>query len=418
LKNLEISMNPEVSRRKFLKMMAAGTCGAVAHGMISPFQDILAYAAPDAFPSRILVLVNFAGGCSYNIAPPYGAAYRDKNPTISYGPQNSLALSSEQGLHPSLTGLKSLYDEGSLAVLNLVGYPNANRSHDESMDVWFRGLRNGSAGTGSGWFARASEQSSSTFAGVSLGGSNLLIQGGANPPRAFGDLNNFGERGFWCGGSCTEWLKISRDNVMGAADAPAHASHALVKGAIDRLNVSLETIRRETNITLPVTFPTTGFGQSCRDAAKLIAARSLGVRLIYLQLGGFDTHAGERQSLTQLMNTFNGGITALVQTLKSLGRWGDVSIITMSEFSRTHENGSNGTDHGHSGPMFVLGGNVNGGVLTPAPSGAEYAQRAYFLDYHLDFRQVFRQAVAQMGFNADAIFPESISSRALSLYRS
>ena len=130
------------SRRDFLKLVSSGTCGSAIHRLIAPSAGLLALVRPleaHANTGKVMVVVNLAGGASYNIAPSYSGAYRDRNPTISYGPENSLPITGDQGLHPALTGLKGIWDEGHLAVINFVGYPKPNRSHDESTQIWQTG---------------------------------------------------------------------------------------------------------------------------------------------------------------------------------------------------------------------------------------------------------------------------------------
>lgn len=406
----------QTSRRDFLKMLCAGTCGAAVHSMFAPLGSSLAFAQMGG-GSSVLVVVNLSGGASYNIAPIYNGAYRDRNRTISFGPENSLALSSEQGLHPSLTGLKALADQNSLALINLVGYPNPNRSHAESTDIWQSGLRTSSSiATQGGWGARLSCQLGNAFGGVSLSGSNTFVQGQC-PLRTVGNLADFGERSFWGGEAGTEWLRTTRDAVISLEDAPANANHQYVRSAMENLRITTETIKRETNITLPVTFPNTGFGRSCQDAARFLAARSLGTRLMYLELSGFDTHSDERPRLTQLLNELNGGLTALTNCAKALGRWNDLVIVTMSEFCRTFENNSGGTDHGHSAPMLVMGGAVQGGIKSPTPSTAEIeGANGYFHQYHVDFREPFKAITQFMGLDPNQIFPEQINTRNIALF--
>jgi uncharacterized protein (DUF1501 family) len=189
---------------------------------------------------------------------------------------------------------------------------------------------------------------------------------------------------------------------------------------MESIEASLETIRAETQRALPAItdpFPNTGFGRACRDAARLIAAPVLGVRFIFLQQGGYDTHSGERVSLTNLLNDLNGGIRALVQTTQALNRWEDVTIATMSEFCRTFENGSEGTDHGARAPLILMGGSVRGRVVNPPPSSSQIAAAGSYLPgYDIDFRQIYREAVTRMGFNADLIFPNTISFSPLNLF--
>jgi uncharacterized protein (DUF1501 family) len=403
-------------------MAMTGTCGAALHQVTHPFGSLIAYADPIlqiANTNRTLILINLAGGASYNVAPLYDGTYRDKNPTISYGPENSIALSGEQGLHPSLTGLKSAWDTGNLALLNLVGYPNPNRSHAESTDIWFRGTRAGSAGQ-EGWAARMTCQMGNIFAGVSLAGSNTLVQGECNPPRALDNLQSLGERDLH-DREFSDWLRITRDKVIETALPSPNANYGFVRSQMDSLRQSLDILRAESQVQLPTIatpFPEdmSSFQQACRDAARLVAARSLQTRFIFLEHGGFDTHSDERPRLTELLSDINIGLVSLIETLKALGKWNDVVIVTMSEFSRTFENGSAGTDHGHAAPMFVLGGGIKGGIKTPVPSAQVTASDGYYSDIHVDFRQVFQETLMWMGLDAARIFPETISYTNLGIY--
>ena len=143
------------SRRNFLKGVAATTCGSCVHA-ISPLSKggYIAGGAPEPAQSAgalgdrpLLILVNLDGGCSYNITPIYTGAYRDRNRDISYGPENSIPLNGavDQGLHPSLTGLKPIWDEKNLAVMNLVGLNDptgVTRSHDDGGNVKLMGITN------------------------------------------------------------------------------------------------------------------------------------------------------------------------------------------------------------------------------------------------------------------------------------
>jgi uncharacterized protein (DUF1501 family) len=176
----------------------------------------------------------------------------------------------------------------------------------------------------------------------------------------------------------------------------------------------VKIIQEETARPLPTIanpFVNEGFSNACRDAAKLIAAPSLGVRFIYLQMGGFDTHSGELQRLSELLDDVNSGLRSLIQTVRALGRWNDVMVATMSEFCRTFENGSAGTDHGEEAPLMLMGGSINGRVVNPTPTPAKIQAAGSFLyGYQVDFRQIYKEVVGQMGFNADMIFPNTTFS--------
>jgi len=410
-----MSTSNKISRRGFLSGIGVGTCGAALHTAGYGGSGMMAYGMPNMFgaltPNQsVFILVNFSGGCSYNIAPIFHGAYRDRNPTISYGADTSLPVSLEQGLHPSLTYLKTLFDEGSLALFNEVGVPNQSRSHDEATVQWHRGYPMGGNSEG-GWAARLTSQAASIFAGISLGGTNELIRGGTNPPRSFGDLNNFGEDRFKWSDERTEWLRITRENLIAQSSTAASGNVDFIRNSMNNVERSVKIIQEETARPLPTIanpFINQGFSNACRDAAKLIAAPSLGVRFIYLQMGGFDTHSGERARLTDLLDDVNSGLRSLVQTVQALGRWNDVMVATMSEFCRTFENGSQGTDHGEEAPLMLMGGSVAGRVVNAAPTAAKIQASGSFLyGYAVDFRQIYKEVVAQMGFDAEAIFPAS-----------
>ncbi|RIL09271.1 MAG: hypothetical protein DCC75_06935 [Proteobacteria bacterium] len=424
----------DLSRRRFVKLCSAGTCGAAIHRMFPLAGGMLAFASPERAsamgPNPIMVVVNFAGGASYNVAPIYGGYYRDRNPNVSFSDTDSdaLPLSSEQGLHPSLTYFKQIWDEGHLALLNLVGYPNPNRSHAESADIWFQGLRNASVANGGGWGARLTCQIANTFGGISVAGQNTLVQGdcGLQPgylPRPLGNLTNFGEDSFdsdWGVGSYSRHLRLVRDDMVFKSTFASNQSSSYVRNSMVGLSESLARIAAELNPQtnpLPpgVTFPNNGFGNQCRDAARLIGAAGLGIRFIFLEIGGFDTHSDERPNLTNLMNNVNAGLQGLIQTAKIRGLWDRLIIMTMSEFCRTHENDSEGTDHGHGGPMYVMGGAVVGGIKSPTPTAAETVGD-FYRNHHIHFCEPFYQAVQAMGLNADLVFPEPFSRRNFTLF--
>lgn len=398
------------SRRDFLKVLAAGTCGGLAHQLLTPANGFLAYADPLAGISgvndRVFVLFNFAGGISYNLTPVYHGTYRSRNPTISYGPENSIVLNSTQGLHPSLTSLQQVWNDGQLAVMNLIGTGSRHsRSHDEATVQWHTG-QSAAMGAAEGWGAKLTSQLQSAFGGVSFAGSNSLVRGGTNPPRVLSSLSSLGEREIFYSEDDALQLQIARTNLVAQGNAPANIAQAYTRDSIVRLQSNIQLLEQYANLTLPVTFPDTGLGRRFRDAARLIAAGpALNVRLIYIDQGGFDTHAGERTRLTTLLNEFNGAIGAFISCMKAMGKWNEVVVANMSEFTRTMENSSQGTDHGLAGPQLILGGAVKGGQKTPVPSEAEVGNNEFIRATHGTFAQVFGEIVSEfMGLNAGAIF--------------
>ena len=408
-------MSKKLSRRALLRTAAAGTCGGVLHRLFTPSPNLMAFGQEGDAARSVLIVINLNGGASYNMCPLYSAAYRGRNRTISAGPENSLPLSNDQGLHRALSKVHQLFLNGDGALLNLVGYPNPDFSHAGSQEVWFRGTRSMSS-DGSGWAARMTCQMAAESAGYSLFGSNNLTSGSCRPPVAIPSLDALAS-----GDVFSQYTNVPvssfRERLLSEAPEPQSPEGRLV---LERMRSSIRAasaIRESAGTVSPDDFPQTEFGRMCQDAARLILSPSLGVRFLYLEKSGFDTHTNEVASLQQLLSDLDAGVGALAAELKKGGRWADVTLVTMSEFSRTFENASGGSDHGHAAPMLVLGGAVRGGILTPAPTASAMRQFDYFRDYQVDFRQPFYEIATHMGLPADVIFPERISFSSLNLFR-
>jgi len=373
--------------------------------------------------------VNLDGGCSYNLTPIYTGAFRNRNQRISYGPESSISLTSDQGLHPSLTGLKPIWDERNLALLNLVGLNDPTgltRSHDDGANIKLTAITNVAevkAGLTPGWVVRMSAHFGEPFSGIAINSSRSSLMGGNNPPLSITTLDELGETQF-IRTEVGDWTRFTRNAVM-SAGAPAQSpNQAMIRNTMTNVDNAFAELGRQTQ---PVTLPTianpfdisrdaSGFIRACRDAAKLIVASPLRVRFIYLEHRGFDTHGEEKNTMIGLLNTLNNGITPLIQTIKAVGRWNDTVIATLSEFCRTHENGTGGSDHGAAGPMLVMGGRVKGRQVSPVPTVTQINQGDYFNDTSIDFRHVFREIIVAMGLIPEEIFPYNVTQRALGLF--
>jgi uncharacterized protein (DUF1501 family) len=417
-----------ISRRKFLNVAAAGTCGAAIHNILSPVGDFMAFADPGAAAStmgtRTLVLVFFGGGCSYNIANPTNGLYLDENPNVAYQPGVGAgfgqAISSEQVLHPALNSMKTMFDAGELAVLNMVGYPNPNRSHDESTKIWQTGYTSGYVAAG-GWGAKVACSLGTLFSGISLTGSNTLTEGTCLTGGGFTSLSSLSnsQSNFWWESSLGNLFMANQQALVNADIGPLPGPKAqYVTEQMSSYDTVVKTVAGATNFNLNTAFPNTGIGQQFANAAKLIAAPTVPVKLIYLGFGGFDTHSGERQSLANLMTQLNAALAAFRTEMISRGRWNDVAVMTMSEFGRTFENGSQGTDHGHASPMFLMGGRVAGGIKSPAPTTAQIQSaisKGYLDKYDVDFREALAAGIQWIGANPSQFFP-AYSSKGLQLF--
>lgn len=394
------------SRRNFIKAVAAGTCGGLIHRLCAPASSFMAYADPLVFSKRVLIVLNFAGGVSYNIAPVYGSHYRDRNPTISYGPSDSIALTADQGLHPSLTSLSQVWQDGQLGLLNLIGVgPQHSRSHEVAADQFWTGQTSNLA-TAKGWGSKLTSQLQNTYGGISFAGSNAFVTGGTNPVKLVPNLTTLGEPNIFGNTGDMMQLKMARTNAVLASDSASNEAMEHTHESYLKLQANIELLRPIGNATLPNTFPTTGLGRQFADAARLIrAGNTVGVRLIYISTGGFDTHSNERTNLTNRLNEVNAALGAFIECMKVSSRWDDVVIAGMSEFTRGMQNNSGGTDHGLAGAQILMGGMVKGGIHTPAPTAAEIGNLEFIRARHGTFAQVYAEIVDKfMGLNASQVF--------------
>jgi len=354
-----------------------------------------------------------------NVVVPHGEkAYYALRPSIAIprpvglgrqlgGGESALDLDGFFGLHPALAPLKPLYDRGILAPVHAVGSPSATRSHFDAQDYMETGTPD-IKGTTDGWLNRylavqgtCAECARNPFRAVSLTPQTPRILEGASETVAMNSLNEFSVR---TTGSQTARLEAlyrtgSAELVHGTGSEMFDAGKML-KAANPQKYVARNG----------ADYPKTQFGQRLLQIAQLIKA-DVGLEIAFADVGGWDTHVNQGAATGQLatrLADFAQSINALVTDLGD--KMGDVVILTMSEFGRmARENGNRGTDHGHAGALFVIGGGVKGGKVYGKWPGLEQEQLYEGRDLALttDFRSVFSEITARhMGAKkTDQIFP-------------
>lgn len=342
--------------------------------------------------SPVLVVVQLSGGNDgMNTLIPYGSgAYFDARPTLKYSESEILILNHEVGLHPSLTGLKELYNKGKLAIIQGVGYPKPDRSHFRSMDIWQTAEPEKLAH--SGWLGRYVDSS--------------LAQN-KNPLKAMqiGNNTNKAFNSDYANVPVVQSLESYNifDPKMPAQDRNRIAQAFLdmydperqgtqVKITCQRGIDAYESVQaiQSLNSTYQhkVEYPKTNIAKDFQLVAKMLAGNS-GTRVFYVQLGGFDDHAQERDQHAKLLKEFDMAISAFYQDLEAQGYAEKVVTMAFSEFGRrVKENGSGGTDHGTAAPVFVVGGQVKGGMYGVYPSLTDL-DRNGDLKYQVDFRSIY-----------------------------
>ncbi|MFG0274310.1 MAG: DUF1501 domain-containing protein [Phycisphaerales bacterium] len=413
------------TRRLFLQRGVALASAATTIPLLLE-RSAEAFAAPEGLSSipgvaeeRVLVVVQLAGGNDgLNTVIPYGMdAYYRARPGIGVAQGEALALDERAGvgLHPRLAGLKALHDDGMLSVVQGVGYPNPDRSHFRSMDIWHTA---DTSATGAGWLgkffdnecegapgqAHAGCSACAPLAGVAIGQeAPLAMQGRRTAPASFerAELLRWSAAG-------DERLAAAYDEIVGAGApngvGPDGEAAFLMRTALDA-RVSSEQIRRAVAASNAGVYPRSDLGGQLAMVGAMIRAE-LPTRVYYVSLGGFDTHAGQGGAQgrhANLLAQFGDAIRAFYSDLRAAGQDGRVLTMVFSEFGRrVGQNASGGTDHGAAAPMFLVGPMVRAGLVGAHPSLDDLDNGD--LRYGVDFRRVYGTILSEwMGADQRAV---------------
>lgn len=350
---------------------------------------------------RILVVVELAGGCDgLNTVIPYtNNFYYQFRPTLSIDPQSVLPLDSELGFHPSLTGFKELYDSGEMAVVQGVGYPNPNRSHFRSRDIWHTAEAE-SIGQ-NGWLAKYfnNRDSAASLQGINIGGrvpKAMISHAGSSP--AIKNINTYKlDTDKRYKGDATNKNDVFQSILSEPTTQFAPFQEYVTQTVLDATFSSAEILEGRKNYESTVEYPANAFGGNLKTIAQIISA-DIGTKVFYVTIGGFDTHASQAEPAdpklgthAALLDTVSSGIKAFLDDIKAMGMEKDVLVMSFSEFGRrVKENASNGTDHGTANQMFLFGGTVNPGIYGTHPSlDPRDLDRIRDLRFNVDFRSVY-----------------------------
>ncbi len=377
-----------ITRRSFLK----GAALVAASSSFAP--SFLARTAHAALSgnNRLVVIQLSGGNDGVNTVIPYGTPqYAQSRPTLAIPQDQLLPLDANVGLHPNLAKLKALYDQKAVAVIQGVGYPNPNRSHFQSMQIWQTSSPDSSLQTG--WLGRYDE---ANLPGQRLGALNF----GALLPRTFWtehtvvpSIGNLNEYQFMTDPRAREDSQAQIDTINKIFNTPIgrDVPDFFRQAAVDAFQTAADLKSAVNGTKATAQYPTTPLGRQLQLVGQLIGS-SLGTRIYYVSLGGFDTHSGEKRVHDTLMKTLDDGLDAFVKDLQAQGNFASTTVMTFSEFGRrVRENGSGGTDHGTAEPMFVLGGSVNGGLYGAYPSMSDLDVGD--LKFTTDFRSVYSSLV-------------------------
>jgi uncharacterized protein (DUF1501 family) len=383
------------SRRKFLASIGAVTAasGLVSLSPLAPRFLCEAAAAGAEMPGeRILVVVQLSGGNDgLNTVIPYKhEVYQKQRPSLAIGADRVLKVEGDIGLHPSLAGMATLLENRQLAIVQGVGYPNPNRSHFESMDIWHT-AHTKPQDRAAGWLGRAFDarraalSQSADPAAMHLGSEDqpLALAARDVPSPSIRSLDQFK---LDTGGNAA-----ARDTIVAASQTPRASASDLLKFVQTRNTSALEVSRRmeaaAKDYKTPVAYPETDLAQKLKRIAQLIDA-GLATRVYYVAIDGFDTHSDQRDAHAGLLSTLGGALAAFAEDLSSHMHLDRVLTLVFSEFGRrVEENASRGTDHGAAAPMFLVGNRVRVGLVGQHPKLDDLADGD--VKFHTDFRSVY-----------------------------
>ena len=340
-----------------------------------------------------LVVLQLSGGNDYlNTLVPYNNGhYYDYRKSIAIEPEKVLKINDEIGFTPAMAPIKALWDEGKVAIIHGIGYPDPNRSHFRSMDIWHTALPD-EMGT-EGWLGRAIRE-------LDPDGENVLtgVNFGRGLPRALGlrgvpvaSVGNLETYGLFPDMKDEQMRKYALDTfakMYGGTTGKDAVMDFLGQTGLDALKGADILRTAPAKYSSNVEYASNPIAEGLRGAAQVMFA-DLGTRVYYTQYGSFDTHSGELDKHDQLWTDVAGGVGDFMDDLKEHDREDDAVLFLFSEFGRRIRDNGSGSDHGSGGVAFVIGNQVKGGHYGEYPSLKEEDQLEGDLHFNNDFRMTY-----------------------------
>jgi uncharacterized protein (DUF1501 family) len=339
--------------------------------------------------NRCLVLVNLNGGNDgLNCIVPHGnPQYYQMRPSLAIPASDVLAIDATLGFNPKMQSFKAMYDKGMVAIVQGVGYPNADHSHFRSSEIWQTGVPDRYEHTG--WLGRYLDEAglpdNNLFKGVAV--SQVLPEALVSNRTDIPTISNLGNYGLMANReafSREAYSQESRDRRL-PFNSPYLAHVMEIEDHAQR--TSEELPRLISGYKTQAAYPATPIGRSLALVAQIVGS-NLGTKVLYVSHGSFDTHVSQMATQNNLLAQFSDAMSAFYADLAAHGNDRRVLTLTFSEFGRrVEENGARGTDHGEASPLFLIGGGVKGGVYGKLPDLA--STNMGNLAFSTDFRSVY-----------------------------
>ena len=367
-------------RKEFLQIGSLATASL----MMPKFLKALEKSAAVPPGNKVMVVLQFSGGNDglNTVIPIRNDIYYKSRPKLGIQKDVALKLTDEAGINPALPFLKELFDEGSLGIMNNVGYPNPDRSHFRSMDIW-QSASDSNQYITTGWLGRYLDAQCSgcdkptqalevdDVLSLALKGNNIKGLALKDPKRLY---NTSHERYF-------KEINAAHEHEEAVVDY----LYKTLSETLSSADYIYQQSRRHPSSQL---YPGTELGKNLKTISSLIMS-DINTKVYYVSLGSFDTHVNQENQQKRLFTELNDAVSAFVKDLKNNNRFQDVTIMTFSEFGRrVAQNASGGTDHGTANNMFFIGGGLKEkGLLNAMPDLNDLNQGD--LKHTVDFKSVY-----------------------------
>ena len=347
----------------------------------------------------VLLVIQLAGGNDFTdtLVPYTSGVYYDSRPTVAVPQDQVLPVDDEVGFHPSLGPLKDLYDQGNVAVVQGIGYPDSSRSHFRSMDIWHTCEPEEVAYEG--WLGKALREldpkRENVLTGVNIGrGLPRAMAAPGVPVTSVGNLDSYGIMG----GIAQEQQRNEALNVFKNMYAQAIGTgrvHEYLTDTAHDVLVGADTLKEApASYSSDVEYADNLIAQSLRDVARVHLA-GLGTRVFYTVHGGYDTHSSQVARHPVLLRDLSAAITDFIQDLRDHDASDEVVMLVFTEFGRRFADNGSGTDHGAGGGAFIIGNAVKGGLYSEYPPLTPNQWVEGDLRHTIDFRGVYGTLLEQ-----------------------
>lgn len=371
-----------IKRREFLQVGSLATASMMLPKFLKAFEQ--GNLVPQG--NKVLVVLQLSGGNDglNTVIPFRNDIYYKERPRLGINKDTALSLTDEAGLHPALLAFKELYDDGSMGIINSVGYPNPDRSHFRSMDIW-HSASDSKDYWNTGWVGRYLDAQCKgcdkpTHAlelddvlSLALKGDDVKGLALKDPRRLY---------------STSQEKYFKQLSQFHKHDHDEQPVDYLYKTLAETLSSADYIYKQSRMRPSAASYPSTNLGNSFKTIASLIFS-DINTKVYYLSHGSFDTHVNQPNQQQRLFTEMNDAVAAFVNDLKKNNRFQDVMLVTFSEFGRrVAQNASNGTDHGTANNMFLLSGGLKQkGILNPLPDLTDLQDGD--LKHKVDFKEVY-----------------------------